>query len=259
MLRRVLAAVAAVILALVGAYLVISYATSADERAQEGLETRDALVVTQRVPAGTPAAEMSEQVELRSLPQAAVPEGAVNDLGDLGDLVASAELVPGEALVEARFSTAEQQRAQGAVPLPEGTEDMHQVTVLLDKARALGGNVTRGDTVGVFLSLEAAEVGEDTGERVDQVTHLTLHKVPVVRVEGAVVTPEQAASPDEGDGQRAEDSIFVTLALEARDAERLVFGMEWGSVWLSLEPEGADEDTEPVMVRYPPSVQELFQ
>lgn len=257
MLRRVLAAVAAVILALVGAYLVISYATSADERAQEGLETRDALVVTQRVPAGTPAAEMSEQVELRSLPQAAVPEGVVDDLGDLGDLVASAELVPGEALVEARFSTAEQQRAQGAVPLPEGTEDMHQVTVLLDKARALGGNVTRGDTVGVFMSFEVEETGEDTEGRRTQVTHLNLHKVPVVRVEGAVVTPDQAASP--GEDQTAEDRIFVTLALEARDAERLVYGMEWGQVWLSLEPEGADEDTEIVIIRFPTEGQEIFQ
>lgn len=257
MLRRVLAALAAVILALVGAYLVINYATAADQRAQEGLETHDALVVTDRVPAGTPAAEMSDHVELRSLPLAALPEGAVDDLGDLGDLVTNAELVPGEALVQARFTTAEQQRAEGAVPLPEGTEDLHQVTLLLDKARALGGNVTRGDTVGVFLSFEVEETGEDTEGRRTQVSHLTLHKVPVVRVEGAVVTPEQAASPDEG--QTAEESIFVTLALEARDAERLVYGMEWGQVWLSLEPDGAEEDTEVVIIQFPTSGQEVFQ
>jgi pilus assembly protein CpaB len=33
-------------------------------------------------------------------------------------------------------------------------------------------------------------------------------------------------------------SLMVTLALSAKDAETVVFGMEHGSLWLSLETEG---------------------
>jgi pilus assembly protein CpaB len=33
---------------------------------------------------------------------------------------------------------------------------------------------------------------------------------------------------------------MVTLALTARQVEPVVFGVEHGTLWLSLEPEGAD-------------------
>jgi pilus assembly protein CpaB len=33
---------------------------------------------------------------------------------------------------------------------------------------------------------------------------------------------------------------MVTLAVSSRDAEPIVWGMEHGTVWLSLEPDGAD-------------------
>ena len=33
---------------------------------------------------------------------------------------------------------------------------------------------------------------------------------------------------------------MVTLAVDAAQAEAVVFGIEHGTLWLSLEPEGAD-------------------
>ena len=33
---------------------------------------------------------------------------------------------------------------------------------------------------------------------------------------------------------------MITLAVTAAEAEAVVFGIEHGTVWLSLEPEGAD-------------------
>jgi len=257
-LRRVLAAVIAIVLAVVGGYLVISYASAADERAQEGLQTVDVLVATERIPMGTPASEIGERAQSRSLPRVAVPEGAVADMEEVGDLVTSAEVIPGEVLLNARFTTPEQQRAEGSVPLPEGTENMHQVTLLLEKARALGGNITRGDTVGVFLSFEMEESGKETEGRRTNTTHLTLHNVPVVRVEGAAV--QASTSPeDDGEEQVAAESVFVTLALEPQDAERLVFGMEWGQVWLSSQPETAEGDGEIVVMQFPASGRDVYQ
>lgn len=42
-----------------------------------------------------------------------------------------------EALVQAQFTTVEQQRAEGAVPLLEGTEDMHHPGSLQRQVREL--------------------------------------------------------------------------------------------------------------------------
>lgn len=256
MLRRVLAAVVAIVLAVLGAVLVMSYASSADERAQAGLETVDVLVAAEAIPVATPAEEMASLVETRSLPRTAVPEGAVADLAEVEDQVAGADILPGETLVRGRFTSAEQQRTEGGTPLPEGSEDLHQVTVQLDKARALGGNITRGDTVGVFLSFEVEETGEDSAGRSTNTTHLTLHKVPVVRVEGASLSGEQVEG---GLTEEAPDAVFVTLALEPEDAESLVFGMEWGHVWLSQEPESADGEGEIVIMQFPESGRDVYQ
>ena len=45
------------------------------------------------------------------------------------------------------------------------------------------------------------------------------------------------------------DTIHVTLALPAEDAARVIYAKEYGRVWLTLEPEGADdEDTRTIVV-----------
>lgn len=255
MLRRVLAALGAIVLAALAAFLVLRYAQNADERAQAGLETRDVLVATEPIPAGTPADSVEGLVQTRSVPVAGVAEGVLTDLEGVSGLVLDAPVVPGEPLLRSRFVAVDQQRAAGTAPLPEGTEDLHQVTLLLEKARALGGNIAVGDTVGVFLSFDVLG-DEEEGTKDAKTTHLTLHKVVVVRVEGAFVGVPQT---QDGEGARAEDQIFVTLALEAKDAERLVFGKEWGQVYLSREPEAAEEDSEVVVMTYPTDVQSVYQ
>ncbi|WCI08470.1 hypothetical protein PJ267_19735 [Arthrobacter sp. OVS8] len=54
MKSRLLAGIAALVLAIVGALLVVSYAQGADTRAVQGLDPVAVLVVKNAVPAGTP-------------------------------------------------------------------------------------------------------------------------------------------------------------------------------------------------------------
>lgn len=283
MWKRVVAALVAVVLAGIGIVLVLNYARQADERALEGMETREVLVVTEPVSVGASANTLEESVELQQVPQQFVVDGALDDLGDLDGQIATAELRPGEQLQRARFASPEDARAAGQVELPEGAEDLHQVTVPLSNARALGGNITAGDTVGVFMSFDIeAQDGvvlnsdgsvtvqpstsgdESSTESSDlniSTTHLTLHKVIVARVEGGYVAPPVDADEDEQDAEQpAEDTINVTLALEAPDAEKLVFAMEFGNVWLSREPETASEEgTMPVVVTIPDEARDVLQ
>jgi pilus assembly protein CpaB len=276
--RRVIAAIAALILAAIGVVLVLSYANRADERALADQETVDVFIATEAVAAGITAEDLEQLVESQPVPRAVVVDGAITDLEDIEGLVLTTDLASGEQLVQTRFLTEEELRARGETTLPEGAEALHQVTIPLDKARALGGNVAPGDSVGVFMSFDATSSGgfvlgedgqispvpqdEGGGESVSiSTTHLTLHKVPVVRVEGAYVAPPaRAQDAEDAADESAEDTIFVTLALAAPDAERLVFGMEWGQVWLSFEPEEADEEgTDPIVITIPDEARDVFE
>jgi pilus assembly protein CpaB len=278
--RRVIAALAALVLAAVGGILVLAYANRADQRAVGDQETVEVLVASEPLSSGTPAESLDELVETALVPRAVVTDSTLTDLEDVEGLILSVDIAAGEQLYESRFLGEDELRARGETTLPEGTEELHQVTIPLAKARALGGNVAPGDTVGVFMSYDATESGgyvlnedgtiergqaegeaEDSGDTSINMTHLTLHKVPVVRVEGAYVPPPPRAQDEEGtEAQAAEDTVYVTLALDAPDAERLVFGMEWGQLWLSYEPEEADEEgTEVVVVVIPNEARDVFQ
>ena len=71
-----------------------------------------------------------------------------------------------------------------------------------------------------------------------------LHGVLVTQVQGAPAAPvDEGREPETASaGARCpRRSLMVTLARHGPpDAEPVVFGIEHGTLWLSLEPEGAD-------------------
>lgn len=282
MIRRVIAAVVAIILAAVAALLVLNYAAQADDRALADMETDNVYVAAGPIPEGTGAEQLAALVETKAVPRQFQVEGRITDLDDLDGRVAVADIAVGEQLRVGRFATPDELRARGEFALPEEAENLHQVTIPLENPRALGGSIAPGDLVGVFGSFEvktdgkygvdedgnvvrvtAPSDGEDSdassdesgdsseGDTVDM-TDLLLHKVLVVRVEGGYVAPPPAAQEGEEEVSPEEagpaDVINVTLALGAEDAGRVVFAQEFGTVWLSLEPEGADDEETPTII-----------
>ena len=229
MRRRLLAAVAALVLFLVGALVLVTYVRGADARAFAGAQPVRVLVVDQQIPAGTPGGELAELVRTDTVPAKAAVEGRVEDLADLDGLVATADLQPGEQLLASRFESPDSMQAPGTVAVPEG---LQEVSVLLEPQRAVGGRLAAGDTVGVYLS----QIDGDLKQ-----THVVLHRVLVTQVQGAPAAPDptaEAAAGTSATGAPA-SSLMVTLAVSSQDAETVVFGAEHGSLWLSLEPAGA--------------------
>ncbi|MGY2084380.1 Flp pilus assembly protein CpaB [Blastococcus sp. SYSU DS0539] len=231
MRRRLIAAVAALLLAGAGAVVLLAYVQGADARALAGTETVQVLVVRTPVPIGTPAEELGAMVATELLPAKAVADGAVEDLEALAGRVTTVDLQPGEQLLAGRFAEPGDLRLPGTVPVPAGAAE---VSVLLEPQRAVGGRLSAGDTVGVFVSLT-----QDAGGA----THAVLHRVLVTQVQGAPPPADPAAEGVEtaSAGSAAPTgSVMVTLALPAAEAEAVVFGAEHGTLWLSLEPEGTD-------------------
>ena len=226
MRRRLLAALAALVLAATGAVVLLAYVRGADARALAGVQTVDVLVVDRPVAEGTPGEELAELVRTERLPAKAAVPGAVTDLGELAGRVATVDLQPGEQLLAARFAVPEDLGVPGTVPAPEGAAE---VSLLLEPQRAVGGRLAAGDTVGVHVSL-------------DGTTHAVLHRVLVTQVQGAPVAVADGEGTDTASsgGAAPSASLMVTLGLRPEAVEAVVFGMEHGTVWLSLEPEGVD-------------------
>ena len=68
-MKRVLAVIAAVILAAVGTFVVLNYARNAEARALAGEETIEVLVATEAIAQGTLAQDIAEsQVEVKLIP-----------------------------------------------------------------------------------------------------------------------------------------------------------------------------------------------
>jgi pilus assembly protein CpaB len=225
--RRLIAALAALILAATGTVVLLAYVRGADARALAGTRTVDVLVVDRPVPEGTPAEELAELVRTERLPAKAAVPGVVTDLEELAGRVATVDLQPGEQLLAARFAAPEDLSVPGTVPAPEGAAE---VSLLLEPQRAVGGRLAAGDTVGVHVSLP------------DPSTHVLLHRVLVTQVQGAPVAVADGEGTDTASsgGAAPSASLMVTLGLRPEAAEAVVFGMEHGTVWLSLEPEGVD-------------------
>jgi pilus assembly protein CpaB len=228
MRRRLLAAVAALVLFLLGTVVLLGYVRGADARALAGAQPVEVLVVDQLIPAGTPGDGLAEFVRTDTVPAKAAVAGRVTDLAVLAGTVATTDLEPGEQLLAGRFQRPDQLQAPGTVEVPAG---LQEVSVLLDPQRAIGGRLAAGDTVGVYLSL--AEPPQ---------THGVLHRVLVTQVQGAPAAPDPSAETgvDPAASSAPASSLMVTLAVNSQDAESVVFGAEHGSLWLSLEPEGTD-------------------
>lgn len=239
MKSRIVGAIVAVLLAVVGAVLLVQYVSTSEQRAMAGTETETVLVVRDglSVPEGTPAEGLVDFVSAEAVPAKVVPADAMASLGEVAGQVTSVELVAGEQLLSSRFVDPAEIEDEQLVEVPEG---MQEVTILLEPQRVVGGQLAAGDTVGVFISLEGG-----TTAIPESATHLTMHKVLVTNIQGLPVVAEETNAPSSTPVPPG--SVLVTVARTGADAEKLVFAQEFGRIWLSKEPANATEDgTRPV-------------
>jgi len=228
--RRFLAALAAIVLLVAGTVVLVAYVRGADSRALAGVRSVEVLVADELIPEGTPADEISGMVRTETVPAKSAVAGRVTDLDALTGRVATVDLLPGEQLLVARFAQPDDLQSAGTVAVPAG---LQEVSVLLEPQRAVGGRLAAGDTVGVVVSL--------TFEDGTSATHAVLHDVLVTQVQGAPAPVESTEEPETASSgtPAPSGSLMITFAVSAAQAEAVVFGVEHGTLWLSLEPEGA--------------------
>jgi pilus assembly protein CpaB len=254
---------AALALAGLGTFALVRYVGSAEERALEGQEAVEVLVVSETVPAGTPAESIGDRVAVEMIPASVQVSGSVASLADVRNQVTAVELMPGEQVTSARFVAPETFEESEEVEVPEG---LVEVTVSLSPDRAVGGALLPGDQVAVFASFEPFEAngvivegegGEEGEEEVVAVegdntvkspnsTHIIIHKVIVTNVQVETLPAEEEtegeSTDDSGPDLAPTGNLLVTLGVDPAQAERLVFTAEFGMVWLGHEDDQASED-----------------
>lgn len=252
MKARLLGGIAALVLAVVGAILLFVYVQGAAARAQAGLEPVNVLVVQERIPAGTKAADLGSKVKSSSIPKSAVPAGALASLGDAEGKVTAVDLEPGEQLLAARLVDP-RDLVPGTVPVPDGLEE---VTLLLTPERLLGGRIEAGDKVTVYTSFKSEE-DMPAGARVPaevkgwkQSTGILFHDVLVTAVQKAEPDTKKTGSEAEATPNGVampNGSAFVTLARTDAQAAKLVFGAEFGTIWLAKQTDTSTKSKAPVI------------
>ncbi len=239
MKSRILAGVVALVAAVIGAILVFSYATGADQRAMSRLNPVTVLVVQQKIPAGTPVSELGELIKAERLPAASVPDTALENLNSSKGKVTAIDLAPGEQLLTQRLVDPDELGTPGEIDVPEGFQT---ISFALEPQRVIGGQFIAGDTVGIFASFESMEDKPATTQRL-------FHKVLVTRVQRADTASdaeEDSESPaiaqDVLDNALPTGTMMVTVAVKDVPSAKIVFASEFGQIWLSKEPADAAED-----------------
>jgi pilus assembly protein CpaB len=265
--RRLMGFAGAAVLAVIGAFAILVYVRDADDRAQSDLELVEVYMVEDRVAAGADESQIRDALTVELVQANTVVPGGVADLAQLDGTVAAVDLVAGEQLLLARLIDAAS-FDDGRTRLTAVPDGMHEVTFSLSPERAVGGQITPGDTLAFIATLGEGKItgagfddqsgqvivptdaGLDSGISQQSLTipsrtHILLHKVLVTRVQVEQLPRELTdadGNPVDSTTLAPTGNLLITLALEAPDVERTVYVAEHGTIWLSYEPEDAGED-----------------
>ncbi len=247
--RKLIGVIASVAVALVGTLVILRSSKSATPAPTALAEPAvKVLKVVKPVPKGTPADKLGDAVQEVNVPASQKSAGAAESLADLTGLVVSTDLVPDEQVMKARFVTAaEQQRAEVA---NSGGSGLMGVWLSLEPLRALGGRVQPGDQVAVVASFVNVPSNGQNAEGAVPATAIMLHKVPVLEVVGGILP---VAAPTDGSAAPAAVApiapLLIKLGVTAGEAERLIYAMNNGALWLASEANDVPEVDTKVVTR----------
>ncbi|WP_306213606.1 Flp pilus assembly protein CpaB [Actinoplanes sp. RD1] len=228
MRRRILIALAALVLAGLSGLSVALYARGVDQRAVDGRQAVSVLLARQRIPAGTTGADIRAKGLARQvvMPAKTVPEGALGTLGtSLDDLRLSSDLAPDQLILRGQFATAE---AAATVGVPKGQLG---VSIEVTMAPGVAEKVAAGDRVTVFVTYPR---GVQPGS---QKTRVLLPAATVISITTGQPSDVRPA-PTSTRASATTRSYPATLAVGQADATRLVHAAQTGEIYLGLLGEG---------------------
>ncbi len=219
--RRTILLIAAILVAALGTGLVWLYADRADDAAMADQAPVEVLVAKVDIAAGTKGSEIASNgaVELRTLPAASVPSGALSDLSPVTSQVTLGPLFKGQVLLQQSFGST--QEAAGGLSLPSGSM---AISVQLGDPERVAGFVKPGSEVALFTT------GTDIGGNSKQQTAVLLSRVTVAAVGPTVQSPAEAGSSN----TEAIPTAILTLAVNQEDAQKVILASQTTTLTMAL-------------------------
>ena len=229
-------------LATVGVFL---YSRGVKEEARSGGDLVTVVVPKVDIPANSDLNQYIREEQFRTLevPRDAVIQDAVTQISQLEGLRNSVFIFAGEQIPVGRVQGGEV--PGGLLSIPEG----HQaLTVALDAPRAISGVLAGGDNVSIYATFTGVELVKlnkkfqpaptPEGQRAPAFD-TTIVLVPQVEVLRVIRDVTESPTGEQQDAS-ASSGVQVILALEPEEAQKFVYSMEQGLVYLSLLPPGED-------------------
>lgn len=203
----------ALVLAATATLAVFLYVQGLEEK-EETVGEVQVLVTSQDITAGTNLDELISTGALTSrlVSQNDVVPGAVTSLSEVEGKRTTAAILEGEQITTARLEGGS--LPGGTLGIPEGYQGL---TLPLEAFRLVGGAVTEGDNVTIYGTFKRRE-----GE-------VTVTIVP----QAEIIKYRTAAQEGTTTGATGDT---ITMALKPQKAQEVVFGIEVGTVYMSLIP-----------------------
>ncbi len=252
MRSRGLVVVLAVILATLAVVGLFLYTRSVKEDATSGGALTEVVVSKVDIAANSDLNQLINegQFELKNVPTGDLVKGAIQQVSDLRNRRNSVPILAGEQIPLSRVEGGKV--TGGVLGIPDGLE---AIVVALDGPRAVAGAMSGGDFVTIYATFDNVAVKQKgqtssiTGQQQQQTTSATVVLVPQVQVL-RVAVPQQAGGVSGSVSADTTGSITVALGLKPEDAQKFVFALEQGTVWLSLlPPDGKGVDLPPLTVQ----------
>lgn len=242
--RRIVAILVAVLLAIAGGVLVVTYARNADERAIAAASPTTVWVAQKPIPAGTTLkdAQRTELIVQTSVAAKALPVGALQTIdADNNALLALSDIQVGEFLMSGRFGSTP--IGTKAIEVPSG---MLAISVELSDPARVGKFVTPGSHIAIFQSYKIKDLSDTPEAKIinENDVHGTSILLGDVLVIGMGENPLAAPSTATGtEGEPKAAGFLVTVALSPKDATFLIHGIQNRVLYAGLR--GADVKIDP--------------
>jgi pilus assembly protein CpaB len=221
--------------AVLAAIAVFVYIHNYRQSVQTGGTPATVLVAKSLIPKGTAGQEIATKqlFQAQTIRESQLRDGAMSDPVSLRGRVAATDILPGQQLTAADFTSAQ----SGLVGQLAGAQ--RAITISLDESHGMVGLIAAGDLVDVYAGFNVSPV-DSQGRPLS-----SGQSRPVLRLIMQAVRVLQVNKASHFGGSNASS---VTLQTTAYQAEELAFASDNGKVWLVLRPPTGAQPSPPSIV-----------
>jgi Flp pilus assembly protein CpaB len=235
--------VAGLLVAVVGAALVLAYGMSVDKRIADGRRLVDVVVAVAPIEAGASTDAVRAATKVEKVPAEYVADGALTTLDGMQAAALRGPVAKGQQLTTSSFGTAE----NGGAALVQPSKGNVALAIEVGLSPGVARYINPGSAVDMFVTYAGGGSETDGSGAASSTDRRTKLFASGVRVLSVSVAPPQVTTDESGAVQTTEQNpgrMLAVLDVSPVVAERIVNASELGKIYLALSTDGATHTTQ---------------